>query len=204
MTLNGFRINVSEHSEGEVRLEAIRLAEQQQTQISLEQQVTDLFHALSDSVFVYLVSVFGQEAAVDIDDVTQEAFIQLYKTLDAGQQIKNARFWLFRVAYNLAIDRLRAQQFVTLLDETQWREIEGKLQDRSFNPEQQALKQEEYTQLNDAMKRLSRQERECLHLRAEGFRYREIGEILGIATPTVSEFLRRAIKKLTPAQHEEG
>jgi len=203
MILNGFRINVSEHTEGDVRLEGIRLAEQQQTKISLEEQITDLFNTLSDSVFVYLVSVFGQEAAADADDVTQEAFIRLYKTLNAGEQIKNARFWLFRVAYNLAIDRFREQQFVTLLDETQWREIEGKISDRNFNPEQQALKQEEFAQLNNAMKRLSRQERECLHLRAEGFRYREIGEILGIAVPTVSEFLRRAIKKLTPAQHEE-
>lgn len=203
MTLNGFRINVSARTEGEVCLEATRLAEQKQTLISLEQQVTDLFNTLSDSVFVYLVSVFGQESAIDADDITQESFIRLFKTLHTGQQIENARFWLFRVAYNLAIDRLRSQQFITLLDDSQWKEIEGRLSDRSYNPEQQALKQEEFAQLNDAMKRLSRQERECLHLRAEGFRYREIGEILGIATPTVNEFLRRAIKKLTPVPHEE-
>jgi RNA polymerase sigma-70 factor (ECF subfamily) len=203
MPLNGFRINVGEHTEGDVCLEASRLAEQTQTKISLDEQVTDLFNTLSDSVFVYLVSVFGQGSAVDIDDVTQEAFIQLYKTLAKGQQIENQRFWLFRVAYNLAIDRLRTQQFITLLDDAQWKEIEGTLSDWGYNPEQRALKQEEFAQLNQALKRLSGQERECLHLRAEGFRYREIGEILGIATTTVNEFLRRAIKKLAPLREEK-
>ena len=44
--------------------------------------------------------------------------------------------------------------------------------------------------------RIAAVERQCLNLRAEGLRYREIGEILGIATPTVGEFLRRAIKKM--------
>lgn len=200
MNLTGFRINISEHTEGNVCLEVSALTEQKQ--ISLEEHVTELFNTLSNSVFVYLVSVFGQDSAVDIDDIVQEAFIKLYKTLHDGHQIENTRFWLFRVAYNLAIDSLRTQQFITLLDETQWKKIEDKLSDRASNPEQQALKQAEFVRLYDAMKRLSRQERECLYLRAEGFRYREIGEILGVAIPTVNEFLRRAIKKLTPIEEE--
>lgn len=199
MNIGGFRINVSEQTEGSVRLEAERLSEQKQAQSTLEEQIAELYRNLGDAVFVYLLSVFGQRAAADADDITQEAFIQLYKTLNAGRKVdENVRFWLFRVAYNLAIDRLRAQKFVTLLDEEQWKQIENKLADRSYNPEQQALKTEEYARLHDAMKRLSPQERECLHLRAEGFRYREIGEILGLAIPTVSEFIRRAIKKLAP------
>jgi RNA polymerase sigma-70 factor (ECF subfamily) len=43
---------------------------------------------------------------------------------------------------------------------------------------------------------LSSQERHCLYLRAEGFRYREIAEILGITRASVAEFLRRALRKL--------
>jgi len=55
---------------------------------------------------------------------------------------------------------------------------------------------EKFERLHAAMARLSPQELQCLHLRAEGFRYREIAEILGIATKTAAEFLRRGIKKL--------
>jgi len=65
-----------------------------------------------------------------------------------------------------------------------------------MTPEQRAQRLEDFAIVHDAMKRLSLQERQCLNLRAEGLRYREIGEILGIATPTVGEFLRRAIKKM--------
>jgi RNA polymerase sigma-70 factor, ECF subfamily len=50
--------------------------------------------------------------------------------------------------------------------------------------------------LEVAMKRLSLQEKQCLHLRAEGFRYREIGEILGVSTSAVNEYLQRAMRKL--------
>jgi len=43
---------------------------------------------------------------------------------------------------------------------------------------------------------LSPSERECLLLRATGLRYREIGEVLGIATSTVNDTVDRAIRKL--------
>ena len=43
---------------------------------------------------------------------------------------------------------------------------------------------------------LAAQERECLMLRAEGLRYREIGVVLGIPTSTVADVVERAVKKL--------
>ena len=48
----------------------------------------------------------------------------------------------------------------------------------------------------DAIRMLGDTERECLLLRASGLRYREIGEVLGIATSTVADIVDRAIKKL--------
>ena len=50
--------------------------------------------------------------------------------------------------------------------------------------------------MHEALHWLSAQERQCLLLRAEGLRYREIGEILGVGTSTVGEFLQRALRKL--------
>jgi DNA-binding CsgD family transcriptional regulator len=43
---------------------------------------------------------------------------------------------------------------------------------------------------------LAKSERECLLLRVAGLRYREIGEVLGIATSTVGDTVERAMKKL--------
>jgi RNA polymerase sigma-70 factor (ECF subfamily) len=40
-------------------------------------------------------------------------------------------------------------------------------------------------------------QRECLHLRAEGLRYREIAELMGISISTVADAVRRASLKLS-------
>lgn len=56
--------------------------------------------------------------------------------------------------------------------------------------------------MHRAVEGLSKQQRQCLHLRAEGFRYREIGEVLGIRISTVNEFVKRAVSRLRKARHE--
>lgn len=197
MSFNGFRINFSGRPGAELRLGDEVLAQTKEN-VTLEEKTTDLFKSLRQSIFQYLTAVFGRSTAIEAEDITQEAFLQLYKTLQSGQQIENPRSWLFRVAHNLALNRIKSQQFIAPLDDVDWEDICQKLPDTGMTPEQRTLKREEFALLHQAIKRLSQQERECLHLRAEGFRYREIGEILGIATPTVSEFLRRAIRKLMP------
>jgi len=53
--------------------------------------------------------------------------------------------------------------------------------------------------LGQAVAALSPQQRQCLHLRTEGFRYREIAAILNISDSSVGEFLRRAIVRLRKA-----
>jgi RNA polymerase sigma-70 factor (ECF subfamily) len=63
-------------------------------------------------------------------------------------------------------------------------------------PEQAVLDKEKFGQLGKAIRLLTESERECLLLRAGGLRYREIGEVLGIATSTVGDTVDRAIKKL--------
>ena len=58
------------------------------------------------------------------------------------------------------------------------------------------LEKEKFRQLAKPIRLLAAPERECLLLRAGGLRYREIGEVLGIATSTVGDTVERAIKKL--------
>ena len=58
------------------------------------------------------------------------------------------------------------------------------------------LAKEKFHRLDRAIRSLATPERECLMLRAEGLRYREIGEVLGIPTSTVGGTVERAVKKL--------
>lgn len=161
---------------------------------NLEEQIGEIFEALKMPVYQYLLSVFGEPA--EAEDLTQEAFLRLYRALHKGQEINNIRFWVFRVAHNLAIDKRKHRQFVSVLQVDNWDEVEQNLPDNGLNPEQIILQKEKFEMLYQGLKLLTLNERQCLYLRAEGFRYREIAEIMNIGVPTVGEYLRRSIKKL--------
>jgi RNA polymerase sigma-70 factor (ECF subfamily) len=180
--------------EAELCSESEVLATRPET-LTLEQKVTAFFEQWRDPVYRYLVAAFGH--ASEAEEVTQDAFLQLYRCLREGQTIKNVRAWVFRTAHNLAINRIKSQQFVELLDDDSWEALRGSLRDGSPSPEQNALQQERFETLRAAVARLTPVERQCLHLRTKGLRYREIGEILDLSTTGVAETIYRVIDKLT-------
>jgi RNA polymerase sigma-70 factor (ECF subfamily) len=159
------------------------------------EQVTRAFEDARDDVYRYLITLGlpppqAQEAA-------QEVFLRLYVALENGDTIQNTRAWIFRVAHNLGLD-LRSKHRPLPMEP----ELERVLRDTARNIEMDLIDRERMDQLSGAWKTLSEQQRQCLHLRAEGLRYREIGEAMGISISTVREFLSRAIVKLQRAVHE--
>jgi RNA polymerase sigma-70 factor (ECF subfamily) len=138
--------------------------------------------------YVLLMGALPAEA----QELTQEAFLSLYGVLRRGETVFNWRGWVFRVAHNLAVNRARASGPSRSLDEISAPQIAA----HGIDPETLAINQQRQRRLHAAIARLSAQQRHCLFLRAEGFRYREIADILGIAQPTAGEFLRRAILQL--------
>jgi RNA polymerase sigma-70 factor (ECF subfamily) len=73
-------------------------------------------------------------------------------------------------------------------------EVDAQLDETT--PERVVLEKEKFRRLGKAIALLSESERECLLLRAGGLRYREISEVLGMATSTVGDTVERAIRKL--------
>jgi RNA polymerase sigma-70 factor, ECF subfamily len=193
MTLFHLKREVILSSEVELRYGNDLLQFRQGT-LKLEQKVTGYFEQWQDPVYRYVVAAFGNSAQAE--DVTQEAFLQLYRCLHAGQSIGNVRAWVFRVAHNLAVNQIKSQQFITPLDDETWAEIQQLYRDTSPNPEQKLLQQEKFDRLRIAVASLTAPERQCLHLRTKGFRYREIAKILDMSTTTVAETLYRVIEKL--------
>ena len=165
-----------------------------QESAQLKESVTRYFEHWRGAVYRYLVAVFGPEAQAD--EITQETFLKLYQVLRAGQEIVNVRAWVFQVAHNLAVDQLRGRQFIAPLDEDAWEEVCRSLQDSAPTPEQRLLRIEKFERLNAAIGRLTMIERQCLHLRASGLRYREIAAIVGLSVTGVAETLYRVIQKL--------
>jgi RNA polymerase sigma-70 factor (ECF subfamily) len=128
----------------------------------------------------------------EAQDVVQDAFLILHRHLAAGGSQENIRGWLFRVAHNQA--RNRQNRYDRNFGAATDAEI-GAISHEA-TPERAVLEKEKFRLLGKAIRLLSASERECLLLRASGLRYREIGEVLGMATSTVNDTVDRAIKKL--------
>jgi RNA polymerase sigma-70 factor (ECF subfamily) len=160
-----------------------------------DSEATTLFHELRKPLLRYLVclGISPDEA----QDVVQDAFLSLHRLLASGGSQENLRAWLFRVAHNQARNRQKSygRRFSAPLEAGS-----GALVDAA-SPEQVVLDKEKFQRLGTAIRSLSEGERECLLLRAEGLRYREIAEVLGIATSTVADTVDRAIRKLAEKCH---
>jgi RNA polymerase sigma-70 factor, ECF subfamily len=157
-----------------------------------DREATTLFGELRKPLLRYLVCL--GLSSDEAQDVVQDAFLNLHRHLSAGGSQENIRSWLFRVAHNQARNRQTSydRRFSTPLTDGQARES---ILDEA-TPERVLLEKEKYQRLAIAIRMLSDVERDCLLLRANGLRYREIGEVLGIATSTVADVVERAVKKL--------
>jgi len=102
--------------------------------------------------------------------------------------------WLFRVGHNLAVDSHRQN---SVRSESSLDSAAHFLIDRRYpSSEEDMLHKERIELVRLAFERLSPQQRLCLHLRTEGFRYREIASILAVSESTVCENLRRGLSRL--------
>ena len=160
-----------------------------------QEEVTRAFEDARDDVYRYLVTLGlplpqAQEAA-------QEVFLRLYVALENGDNIHNTRAWIFRTAHNLGLDLRGKRQPLPIEPE-----MEHALRDTARSVELDLIERERMEQLSGAWITLSPQQRQCLHLRAEGLRFREIAGVMGISISSVREFLGRAVAKLQRAVHE--
>ena len=153
-------------------------------------EVTTLYRELRKPLLRYLVCL--GLSSDEAQDVVQDAFLSLQRHLASDGSHENIRGWLFRVAHNHARNRQTSyhRRFSDPLDSEM-----GFLTD-DVTPELQVLEKEKFRRLANAIRLLTERERECLLLRAGGLRYREIGEVLGMAVSTVGDTVERAIRKL--------
>jgi RNA polymerase sigma-70 factor (ECF subfamily) len=154
------------------------------------QQVATLYVSSHEGVVRYLVAAgFGAAAA---EEAAQEAFLRLYSALRDGDEIRQPKFWVYKVARHVAINSARRGVAQSAFSET----LAATVASPELNAEQQLIEKERAESFREAMSRLSERQRLCLELRAQGFRFSEIAEVLGIRISTAAEFIRRAIVEL--------
>jgi RNA polymerase sigma-70 factor, ECF subfamily len=165
----------------------------------LRAQITALFERYRQPVCRYLAVVLGRTG--EAEELTQDTFLRLFEYLRAGHPPDEARFWLFRVAHNLAANALRRRRFAVPIDDDLWGDL-CRAMAADGDQERRLLDRERRRRLGEALGALTAQERRCLALRAEGLRYGDIAALLGISYAAVVDSLRRGIAKLARALHD--
>jgi RNA polymerase sigma-70 factor (ECF subfamily) len=155
----------------------------------LEEEVVGLFDQMRNRMLRYLVSL--GLTAHDGEEVVQEVFLALFQHLQQGKSRENLRGWVFRVAHNLALKQ-------RMLKRRESAEI-AETADPALNPEEQMANSQRQARLLKVLRALPEQDQYCLHLRAEGLRYREIADVLGISLGSVSNSLGRSLGRLARA-----
>ena len=130
----------------------------------------------------------------DAEDVAQEALLRAYRRFDRLRDRNRFRAWLVRIAFRLALDRLRYGKRRELRD-TLWSQPEH--QPPAATAEDLAASNEFQEHLENALAELPEKLRLVLLLAAmEGHTIDEIARMLGISMGTVKSRIFYARKQL--------
>jgi RNA polymerase sigma-70 factor (ECF subfamily) len=133
----------------------------------------------------------------DAEDIVQETFLLLFRHLELGRPRSNLDGWLFRVAHNLALKRRSTIQAFErkLLDENTL----DRHACRAPNAEEEVSFHQTQGRLRAVFEALPERDRRCLYLRAEGLKYRQIADVLGISLGAVSLSISRSLARIIRA-----
>lgn len=135
-------------------------------------------------------------------DITQEAFLRLWKKREDGEQIVNPRAWLLRVARNLAEDHAKS---AFRRNGTHPPQTMNGVRSREVPPLENLERQETFAQLREILQELSQPDREILTLRyALEYETDDIAELLGINATAVHMRLSRARQRLADRLKAQG
>lgn len=140
--------------------------------------------------------------ADEADDVVQEAFVRAYDHLSDYDPGFRFYTWIFRIARNLALNRLRRRRLWGFLSLSG----PGAPEPEAVDDSGSAVEGRELAEaLAACLEGLPGDQRECFRLRhAEDFSYAEIAATLGVPQGTVMSRLSRAREKMRRCIESKG
>lgn len=135
----------------------------------------------------------------DAEDVSQEAFVRAYRSLNNFRGDAKWSTWLYRITVNLCYDhrRSRSKKEMEYRDDLEGEHTMAQNVHTTLSPEKNVEAGMIQQHLDEAIKTLSPQERSVFVLRHYNhLQLKEIAETLNIAEGSVKSYLFRAIKRL--------
>jgi RNA polymerase sigma-70 factor (ECF subfamily) len=162
-------------------------------------------------VYGFLLRMTGRRE--DAEDLLQEVFLRLVRTLPSYSHAGNFEGWLFRIAANLGRDRIRRirrSPIVGFLSAASDKEAGGerdadwdRVDEEAASPDDGLLRMEQFDRMQGALARLPGPEREVVLLRYySSLSFAEIAETMGTPLGTAHARSHRGLAKLRQMMEE--
>jgi RNA polymerase sigma factor (sigma-70 family) len=147
--------------------------------------IDGLYRRHAVSVYRYAFAVLGNRA--DAEDVTQQTFLNAYRSLAQGTKPRKAENWLLTIAHNELRQHFRS---------TQSKPLEVELDDRLAQPAQEPT-EPSLADILRALQHLPPAQRSALVMREfEGRSYAEMAQILDVTPSALEALIFRARRSL--------
>lgn len=177
---------------------------------------------LKHEKIVYNVALRMMSHSEDARDISQEVFLKAYRNIKNFDERSQFSTWLYRITANTCIDEMRkrkGKQSFSLEEELENEEgsMRRQIADEGETPEESLLRQEQKSEILQALDSLSSEHKTAVILRdIKGLSYEEIAELLELSLGTVKsrisrgrsqlkqEFIKLREQKDSFVRHKEG
>lgn len=157
----------------------------------LESNIVDIYRQHYLDVYRFLVCFSGNQN--DAEDLTQEVFIRVLKSLEHFHRDRNLKTWIFSIAKHVAIDHYRKKRFTSIFKDGFFKKLHSNDQQPDELLEVDELKQV----VHNVIAKLKPHYRAVIILRGiNEFSIKEAAEILQCSESKVKIDYHRALKDL--------
>jgi len=170
-----------------------------------------LFDRYRRPILAYVYQLVGDYA--DVESITQEAFIRVFRYIDTYQYPKKFSTWFYTIVRNLCIDRLKVikkerenviSDFLVYGENTK-SEFLKLLPDKTLTPEEIAQRNQKINAVRDAIDELDPIYKEVITLFVlQKLSYDDIADILGVPSGTLRSRVHHGLKILRSIMERKG
>jgi RNA polymerase sigma-70 factor, ECF subfamily len=166
---------------------------EQRLSAALGEQILALYDEYRPRLFRYIRNMnLNRDQA---EEVIQETFMRLTTQLLQADDIDNLQGWIVRVAHNFAVDVHKKNDRDSAGTSDRIFALENRI-DPTPNPEEAYSKKEQIERMEIALSTFNLQQRQCFLLRAQGFRYKDIGIAFGISGQRAALIVKQVAVRL--------
>ncbi|MDG1038127.1 MAG: sigma-70 family RNA polymerase sigma factor [Polaribacter sp.] len=130
------------------------------------------------------------------EDVFQDTFIKVIKTLKKGNYNEEGKFlpWVMRIGHNLVIDHFRKSNRMPTFKNTDEFDIFSVIGDGNLNAEKKLIQEQIYNDIREVVNELPEEQKEVLVMRMyKDMSFKEISENTGVSINTALGRMRYAL-----------